>query len=90
MEFENAVAKTFEAINNKIAISETMRIEFEKFRKELLNDMDLRMAQNSTANSNSNSWDNRELIRKIDELKRFVHDMTISCESLYKALKSFK
>lgn len=88
MEFENAVAKTFEVMNNKIAISETMRIEFEKFRRELMNDMDLFMTQNRT--TNSDSWDNRELIRKIDELKRFVHDMTTSCDSLYKALKSFK
>lgn len=88
MEFENAVAKTFEVMNNKIAISETMRIEFEKFRRELMNDMDLFMTQNKT--TNSDSWDNRELIRKINELEKFVRDMTVSCDSLYKALKSFK
>ena len=32
----------------------------------------------------------RELIRKIDELKQYVYDMNMSCKSLYKALKSFK
>ena len=88
MEFENAVAKTFEAINNKIAISETMRIEFEKFKGELMNEIDLLMVQNRIANSDR--FEERELIRGVKELKQEVKNLQNTCNSLYNVMRSFK
>lgn len=88
MEFENAVAKTFEVINNKIAISETMRIEFENFKEEIISEIDLLMTQNRLADSDR--FEERELIRGVTELKQEVKNLQSTCNSLYNVMRSFK
>ena len=88
MEYENAVAKTFEVMNNKIAISETMRVEFEKFKGELISEIDLLVSENRA--ENSDRFEERELIRSIEDLKQEVKILQSTCDSLYNVMRNFK
>ena len=88
MEYENAVAKTFEVMNNKIAISETMRVEFEKFKGELISEIDLLVSENRA--ENSYGFEERELIRSIEDLKQEIKILQSTCDSLYNVMRNFK
>jgi uncharacterized protein Yka (UPF0111/DUF47 family) len=91
MNFENAVAEVFNKTKDEMAMRETIRSEFRDFRESLRNEFESIMSRFRLENSESrNGNGERELIRKIDELKQEVKSLERTCDSLYKVMRSFK
>ena len=85
---KNLCAIDFEGIARDEKTRNIMREVLSDFKKEIQFMLDEQA--NEIRYLSDIGSEERELIRKIDELKQYVYDMDMSCKSLYKALKSFK
>lgn len=90
MKMKNLCAVGFGDSRQLDKIRNTMEDEFAVMKKEMYRILDEFTSNFELEKSFDNKSEERALIRKIDELKIYVNDLTKSCDSLYRVLKNFK
>ena len=90
MKMENLCAVSFGDSRQLDKIRNAMEDEFAVMKKEMYRILDEFRSNFELEKSFDNKSEERALIRKIDELKIYLNDLTKSCDSLYRVLKNFK
>lgn len=88
----NAVAEVWEKTINEVRIAQIMEYELNKFKKEIIPQLQENQANNSSTASMPNIDYNafHQLSKKMDQLHSDVRNLEKSCDSLFKALCKFK